>query len=132
MRRFAVILALVTLIPILYGCGGSASNPSPFAGHWAGTWSDAGNSQSGELQGNIAFNGAIAGTISNDTLVLNGTFSGSISRDGVLQITIVYAVPTYTAAGTFSIAENGHLVGPVSIFDHGLQIGTSSFDLARS
>jgi hypothetical protein len=132
MCRFLVFLALITVIPALCGCGGTASSPSPFAGHWTGTWSDAGNSQSGQLQGNVAFDGAMAGTISNDTLVANGTFSGSISPDGSVHVTIVYAGPTYTGVGSFSLAGNGHLAGPVSLSDHGLLFGTSSFDLVRN
>jgi len=115
MKRISVILALLSLIFVVFGCGGGGSDnstPSPFAGRWLGNWNSAALSQNGTADVTIATNGALTGTIHNNQSGSNGTESGSISNAGQVSGTAQYPGQQATSiSGTMTINGQGHLVG---------------------
>ena len=132
MKIYAIVLAVV-IAAVVVGCGGGGgSETSPFAGQWQGSWVDAGNAQSGTVSLTIGTDGSMSGSIHNDTLSLDGTASGSISRSG--QVAGAYAYPgqTYTTSGTLIVNGAGHLVGTLQIYDSGILVGSADIDLTKT
>jgi len=116
MKRISVIMALLSLLFVVMGCGGGGgsdnSTPSPFAGRWRGNWNSAALSQNGTADVTIATNGALTGTIHNNQSGSNGTVSGSISNSGQVSGTAQYPGQQATSiSGTMTINGQGHLVG---------------------
>ena len=137
--RFIVTLTVViiSLAVILAGCGGSR-NPStwvapdsPFMGFWIGTWTDSTNAQSGTAQIVINKDGDASGTITNTTLGIQGTVSGSINEHGVTSFTCRYPSNTYSDRGTLLIGDSGHLVGLLREYEGETQCGTLALDLTK-
>ncbi len=127
-----LLLGLVVCLS-LCGCGGGGggnTTPSPFAGTWLGPWSDT-NSQSGTLSITVAANGAMTGTIVNNTLGTNGTTAGTVSNGGNLSATYTYPTATYTANGTVAIGGNGHITGNLQEFQGGTLLGSAVVDLTK-
>lgn len=131
-----VILAIL-IIP-LYNCGGTegpndAVGVSPFAGNWAGTWSDS-NGQSGTFSLNIFDNGIVTGSIYNAAQNETASVStGFIDYNGNLNFTITYPGPTiYTASGTASGNDIGDLVGSFNEYSGATSIATVTFILSNS
>ena len=94
----------------------AASNVSPFAGSWSGTWSHVEDDAVGTVDLTISDAGRINGTVHNTTDGSSGTNVGHVGADGNLEI--IAFVPNdepgggsgYPHQGTAAIDGDGKLV----------------------
>jgi hypothetical protein len=92
--------ALLSCALILIGCGGNGGGgnepPFNFAGHWTGTWDDAGPQNppppglSGSFDLNISESGQVTGTCVNTGYGETGQVTGTVTPDGDLDCSINY------------------------------------------
>lgn len=135
-RKQAVMIGLVcaaaALLVAMAGCGGgggSSATPSPFVGHWVGTWvSDA--ADTGTANVTVSASGAITGLSHDNGAALDGGVAGTITNAGTTSITTTYTgLPAVPWTGTLTVQGNGHLAGAVTA--GGGYVGTCTFDLVK-
>lgn len=124
--------ALVVIVPLmLAGCGTNLGEPSPFEGHWAGTWTDAVNSQSGAMELVIGSDGSVSATTHNSTMNLDGAGEGSVSNDGEISAEYYFPGRTYRLEGTLTLSSSNRLVAVCREYSGLLMFGTLSANLTR-
>ncbi len=140
MKNLLVLLALVFACALIVGCGGGSlipnnllggSSKSPFAGNWAGTWTDTVLGHNGIMTATIGTNGSVTGTLHDDTTGANGSFTGTISNSGSANWTETYPSITYNGAGTLAINGSGHLLGDIQNKNGNTLVGTLSVDMTK-
>lgn len=132
MREIRNFVALLSLLLVVMGCGGSGTlTPSPFAGQWAGTWDQPTLDLDGTANLAIANDGSVAGTVRINQLAVTGTLGGRISNAGQVSGTVQYPGELPMGlSGTMTINQQGQLVGDliqrIAGSDHAV-----SFNLTR-
>lgn len=129
MLKCSIAVAVVVCF-MLVGCGGGgggSSAPSPFAGHWVGTWT--GDLGSGTADLTVSATGGTTGIAHDPSDDTNTSIAGTIANSGAATFTLsLTGYEPGTATGTFAIQGNGHLVGAVSRSGGG---PTATFDLVK-
>jgi CBS domain-containing protein len=122
-RSLSALFIFLLVAGVFVGCGGesssSPSTPSPYAGHWKGTWVDSIWGQTGTLDITvitISGGGSIAGSVINADNE-SGTVVGRIGDNGKIACFYYYRWDTYRAIGALSTNASGHLVGNVTEYD---------------
>ena len=118
-RHLSALFIFLLVAGVLVACGddsSSPSTPSPFTGHWKGTWVDSTWGQTGTLDITVSGSGNITGNVVNNDND-SGTVSGRIGDNGGISCYYDYRWVSYTANGALSINTSGHLVGNVTEYD---------------
>jgi hypothetical protein len=109
--RISGLLAALSLLgPALAGCsspGSDASQPSPFAGTWRGSFSDQRSGQQGTLNLTIDSQGNVTGQVTSGANQM-GTVTGALNNGGA--ITLSYSGGSQMGGAMVQMAANGHLV----------------------
>jgi len=110
------------LVAIVFvGCGGAnntPSTPSPYAGHWKGTWVDSISGLSGTLDITVAGRDNVTGSVVNSNIDNEpGAVSGVIGDNGAISCYYNYRWDYFKAIGKLSINASGHLVGNITEYD---------------
>jgi len=118
-RSPSALFIFLLVASVFVGCGGdssSPSTPSPYAGHWKGTWVDSEWGQTGTLDITVAGRGNVTGSVVNNDGD-SGTVSGRIGNSGGIACYYDYRWVTYRVTGLLSTNASGHLVGNVTEYD---------------
>jgi hypothetical protein len=117
-RGLSALFVFLLVVSVFVGCGGdSSSPPSPYAGHWKGTWVDSIWGQTGTLDITVAGRGNVTGSVVNNDND-SGVVDGVIGDNGNIFCHYYYRWDTYEVKGlALSINESGHLVGNVTEYD---------------
>ena len=112
MRKLLATLVSVSLVFVVSGCGGTGVNsliPNPLAGTYSGTGTATGTLHNFQALISIGSNGALSGTITDETTLSVATIGGTVSViDSVSNGTISVVSSSNqsqgsgTLAGTFS------------------------------
>jgi hypothetical protein len=134
-RSLSALFIFLLVASVLVGCGGdssSPSTPSPYAGHWKGTWVDSIWGQTGTLDITVSGRGNITGSVVNNDND-SGTVSGRIGNSGGIACYYDYRWAAYRVTGLLSINASGHLVGNVSEYDDvfNIEVRKDSVDLIK-
>jgi len=119
----SALFIFLLVASVVVGCGGandssSPSPPSPYAGHWKGTWVDSIGGTTGTLDITVAGGGNVSGSVVNSYIDDQaGTVSGVIGNNGRISCYYYYRWDSFKAIGAFSINASGHLVGNVAEYD---------------
>jgi hypothetical protein len=122
-RSLSALFIFLLVASVFVGCGGandssSPSTPSPYAGHWKGTWVDSIWGQTGTLDITVAGGGNVTGSVVNNYIDDKaGTVSGVIGDNGGISLHYYYRWDSFRAPGALSINASGHLVGNVTEYD---------------
>jgi hypothetical protein len=134
--RFPLLAFLSVISLTLAGCGvdlSGTTSPSPFEGHWKGTWVDSVNSQKGTMEVIIGSDGTMSCSSYNETYNIYGVGTGTTSNDGdtVIEHSYPGVSGSHILRGKGSINSSGHLVGVYKDY-HGIIVyGSSSIDLIK-
>ena len=120
-RSLSALFIFLLVASVFVGCGGandssSPATPSPYAGHWKGTWVDSIWGQTGSLDITVAGRGNVTGSIVNNDND-SGAVSGVIGDNGGIAWYYDYRWESFSAIGSLSINASGHLVGNVKEYD---------------
>ena len=117
-RHLSALFIFLLVVSVFVGCGGdSSSPPSPYAGHWKGTWVDSIWGQTGTLDITVAGQGNVAGSVVNNDND-SGVVSGVIGDNGNISCYYDYRWESFKVTGlALSINASGHLVGNVTEYD---------------
>ena len=133
-RSLSALFIFLLVAGVFVGCGGdssSPSTPSPYAGHWKGTWVDSIWGQTGTLDITVAGRGNVTGSVVNNDGD-SGTVSGRISDSGGIACYYYYRWDSFRAIGALSINASGHLVGNVTEYDiYHIAVRQDSVDLIK-
>ena len=133
-RSPSALFIFLLVASVFVGCGGdssSPSTPSPYAGHWKGTWVDSEWGQTGTLDITVAGHGNVTGSVVNNDND-SGTVSGVIGDYGGIACYYYYRWDYFRAIGTLSINASGHLVGNVTEYDiYHIAVRQDSVDLIK-
>ena len=135
MRKVFLLFVVPLFVLTAAGCGGGGGGtavPSPFAGHWIGTFSTPPNA-SGTADLTISTTGAALGTANNTQQGVVGAVDGNITSAGSITATCDYG-PAYLlgyGSGVLVIGGNGHLTGTIAWHNGATDMGTSTFDLVK-
>jgi hypothetical protein len=134
-RSLSALFIFLLVASVLVGCGGdssSPSTPSPYAGHWKGTWVDSIWGQTGTLDITVSGRGNITGSVVNNDND-SGTVSGRIGNSGGIACYYDYRWAAYRVTGLLSINASDHLVGNVSEYDDvfNIEVRKDSVDLIK-
>src|SRR5512144_1521345 len=116
-RSLSALFIFLLIASVFVGCGGandssSPSTPSPYAGHWKGTWVDSIWGQTGTLDITVAGGGNVTGGVVNNNIDdKTGAVSGAINDNGTISCYYDYRWASFGAIGALSINASGHLVG---------------------
>ena len=119
------LVALCMLLPT------AAWAQSPFAGSWRGSWTDAGNRQSGPVALAIDSEGGIGGQVGNRAMRAVAPISGRIEPSGALILTYTYddGGTFFQASGRMSM-RGGRLTGVLDFLSpQGRRFGRGAFML---
>ena len=122
-RSLSALFIFLLVASVFVGCGGandssSPSTPSPYAGHWKGTWVDSIWGQTGTLDITVAGGGNVTGSVVNSYIDDKaGTVSGVIGDNGMISCYYDYRWESFRAIGALSINASGRLVGNVTEYD---------------
>ena len=124
---------------VFVGCGGahdssSPSTPSPYAGHWKGTWVDPIMGQDGTLDITVVGSDNVTGSVVNQNVDdTPGAVSGVIGDNGRISCYYYYRWDSFRALGALNINASGHLVGNVTEYDtiYNLPARQDSVDLIK-
>jgi len=120
LRSLSALFIFLLVAGVFVGCGGESSNspstPSPYAGHWKGTWVDSIWGQTGTLDITVAGRGNVTGSVVNNDND-SGAVSGVIGDNGRISCYYDYRWESFRAIGALSINASGHLVGNVTEYD---------------
>ncbi len=125
------VLASLTLMLFLAGCGGGSANNNPFAGTWTGTWSDAAAATTGTLALTITNSGSISGTVANTTASSSAAVVGTVNSGGQYNATYEYNGAPETETGYIVFGANGQLAGSFTEVQNGATVGTAVINLSR-
>jgi CBS domain-containing protein len=119
-RSLSALFIFLLVASVFVGCGGDSSSPSPpspYAGHWKGTWVDSIWGQTGTLDITVAGRGNVTGSVVNNDND-SGVVAGVIGDNGNISCHYYYRWDTYKVIG-FALSTNasGHLVGNVTEYD---------------
>lgn len=119
-KSLSALFIFLLVAGVFVGCGteksSSPSTPSPYAGHWKGTWVDSIWGQTGTLDITVAGRGNVTGSVVNNDND-SGAVSGVIGNNGGIACYYYYRWDTFRALGILSINTSGHLVGNVTEYD---------------
>lgn len=112
MREIRNFVALLSLLLVVLGCGGSGTlTHSPFEGQWAGTWESASLGEDGTVDMTIASNGAMTGAV-RDQFGDTASLSGRVNNAGQVSGTVQYpGMQAVSLSGTLTFNQQGRLVG---------------------
>ena len=122
-RSLSALFIFLLVASGFVGCGGannssSPSTPSPYAGHWKGTWVDSIWGQTGTLDITVAGGGNVTGSVVNNNIDDKaGAVSGVINDNGKISCYYDYRWESFRAIGALSINASGNLVGNVAEYD---------------
>ena len=119
-RSLSTSFIFLLVASVFVGCDGandssSPSIPSPYAGHWKGTWADSVWGQTGSLDITVAGHGNVTGSVVNNDND-SGAVLGVIGDNGGIDC-YYYSWDSFKALGVLSINASGHLVGNVTEYD---------------
>ena len=133
-KSLSALFIFLLVAGVFVGCGGdssSPSTPSPFAGHWKGTWVDSIWGQTGTLDITVAGRGNVTGSVVNNDND-SGAVSGRIGDNGGIACYYYYRWDSFRAIGALSINASGHLVGNVTEYDiYHIAVRQDSVDLIK-
>ncbi len=120
-RSLSALFIFLLVASVFVGCGGendssSPSTPSPYTGHWKGTWVDSIWGQTGTLDITVAGRGNVTGSVVNNDND-SGAVSGVIGDNGNISCYYDYRWESFRALGALSTNASGHLVGNVTEYD---------------
>ena len=117
-RSLSALCIFLLVASVFVGCGDSSSpsTPSPYAGHWKGTWADSIWGQTGTLDITVAGHGNVTGSVVNNDND-SGAVLGVIGDNGGIDCYYYYSWDSFKVLGALSINVSGHLVGNVTEYD---------------
>jgi hypothetical protein len=149
MERVAALLALffsVCASVLAAGCGGASVGvgfdidgrplgrvaPSPFAGFWAGDWSEVAGARAGTIDLTISPAGAVTVEIRDGSTGAIARGVGKISSGGSFSGTYRFpGGPRLTVRGTLAIDADARLRGSIERFEGARSAGAVTLDLVR-
>ena len=123
-RSLSTLFIFLLVASVFVGCGGakdssSPSTPSPYAGHWKGTWVDSIWGQTGTLDITVDGGGNVTGSVVNKNIDDKpGAVSGVMGDNGGISCYYSYSWDYFRALGKLNINASGHLVGNVTEYDY--------------
>ncbi len=135
-RSLSALFIFLLVANVFVGCGGAnntPSTPSPYAGHWKGTWVDSIWGQAGTLDITVAGRDNVTGSVVNQNIDDQpGAVSGVIGDNGRISCYYYFRWDSFRAIGALSINASGHLVGNVTEYDiYNLVARQDSVDLIK-
>jgi CBS domain-containing protein len=137
-RSLSALYIFLLVASVFVGCGGandssSPSTPSPYAGHWKGTWVDSIWGQTGTLDITVAGIDNVTGSVVNQNVEdTSGAVSGVIGNNGRISWYYYYRWDSFRALGALSINASGHLVGNITEYDiYNLVARQDSVDMVK-
>jgi serine/threonine-protein kinase len=106
---------------------------TPHAGAWEGPWVDAANNQRGRLFLQVAPGGSVAGWMYNTSAKLSFRMSGTMKRDGAVDLDCQCpADQAFSARGAFAADEDGDLKGDIALSASSRVFGHARVTLRRN
>ncbi len=114
MKRLGIALAVSAIVAGCGGGGAGTEGPNPFAGHFAGSWSQPSGFigqpplRLGQLDVSVDTSGAVTGTFSETSPNRSGALTGEIRRNGNWTFSVVFSSETVNYNG--SVQRTGNVL----------------------